>query len=330
MAFVRTPNQFYLVRFLLGICEAGFFPGVIIYLTHWFIHADRARALSGLIMAVPFSLAFGAPVSSLLLQIHWLGFAGWQWMFILEGFPAVVLGIITLFYLPDHPRDAKWLSPAARERLTTALESEKIAPVSSSISQSFRHVLTQRTVWLLALGIFCTNVGGYALVFWLPTTIQNLSGGTPASSVAWTTLPYCIGLFAAWWSGQSSDKRGERKWHCVAGQTGTAVFLALSAIPGQSFPLVMTWLSLSGFAAFFWGTPFWALPTAALAPSAAAIAVGFINICANLAGFVGSPIIGRLRDHGLSPQNCLLLLAACYLVGAMLVALVPVRRGTKT
>jgi len=321
MAFVRTPTQFYIVRFLLGMAEAGFFPGIIVYFMHWFPKADRARALSGLILAVPFSLALGAPVSALLLKVHWLGLAGWQWVFILEGLPAVVLGIVTLFYLTDRPQQAAWLKPESRAWLAGILENEKQLNPSTPRG-ALKQALREPNTWLLGLGILATNIGGYAFVFWLPTTVQNLSGGSASSAAAWTTLPYLLGLFSVLWSGRSSDRTGDRKWHCVAGQTATAVCLAASAIPGQPFLLVMFWLSLTGMAAFFWGSPFWVLPTLTLTQSAAAVAIGFINMCANLAGFIGSPIVGRLRDRGFSAQNCLLLLAACYLVGAVFVALV--------
>jgi ACS family tartrate transporter-like MFS transporter len=323
MAFVRTPTQFYAVRFLLGVAEAGFFPGIIVYFTHWFARGDRARALSGLILGVPFSLALGAPVSTLLLKVNWLGMAGWQWLFVLEGLPAVVLGIVTLFYLPDHPRDAAWLRPESRLWLADVLEREK-QPKPSTTRGVLKQALREANVWLLALGILATNIGGYALIFWLPTTVQNLSGGSASSAAAWTTLPYTLGLFSVFWSGRSSDRTGDRKWHCVAGQTLTAVCLGLSAIPGQPFALVMFWLCLTGLAAFFWSSPFWVLATLTLTQSAAAVAIGFINMCANLAGFIGSPIVGRLRDHGFSAQNCLLLLASCYLLGAVFVALVHV------
>jgi ACS family tartrate transporter-like MFS transporter len=123
-AFVRTPMQFYIVRFLLGVAEAGFFPGLIVYFTHWFLSADRARALSGLVMAVPFSLALGAPVSALLLDVKWLGLVGWKWLFLLEGLPAVILGFLTLLWMTDRPRDAKWLSAEERVYLESALEEE--------------------------------------------------------------------------------------------------------------------------------------------------------------------------------------------------------------
>ncbi|MCL5096857.1 MAG: MFS transporter [Candidatus Omnitrophica bacterium] len=327
IALVRTPSQFYWARFLLGVAEAGFFPGIIVYFTHWFAGRDRARALSGLLVAVPFSLALGAPISALLLKANWLGLAGWQWMFILEGCPAMVLGIATFFYLPDHPRDARWLTAEERQCIENILEQEKKqkqkqkqAARRSALIQALR----EPNVWWLALGICATNIGGYAFLFWLPTTIQSLSGGSPSSAAAWTTLPYALGLLSVYWSGQSSDRTGERKWHCAGSMAMTAVFLAMSAIPGQSFAWVMFWLCLTGLAAYFWITPYWVLPTLTLTESAAAVTIGFINMCANLAGFIGSPVVGWLRDRGVANQICLLFLASCYLLGAVFISLVRV------
>src|SRR4030095_1283767 len=152
-AFVQTPTQFYIARFLLGIAEAGFFPGIIVYFTHWFAGRDRARALSGLVLAVPFSLALGAPVSALLLDVQWFGLTGWKWMFTLEGIPAVVLGVVTLFCMTDRPRDAKWLTAEERDYLEGSLAAEAQAKLAYP-KGSFWRVLRLPTVWLLALGIF--------------------------------------------------------------------------------------------------------------------------------------------------------------------------------
>ena len=318
-AFVRTPMQFYVVRFFLGVAEAGFFPGVIVYFTHWFVGRDRARALSGLIMAVPFSLALGAPVSALLLDVNWLGLLGWQWLFLLEGLPAVVLGVLTLFWLTDRPRHAKWLTPGEREHLESALAAEaqaKEAGGKISIGQALR----LRNVWLLALGIFFTNTGGYALVFWLPTMVKHLSGGSDRSALLYSCLFYTFGLLSVFISGQSSDRSGDRKWHCVAGQVATALFLVVSAIPGQPFALVMGWLCLTALAAYFWPSPFWALPTLTLNASTAAVSIGLINMCANLAGYLGNHTTGWLRGHGFGDSVCLLFFAACYLLGGVLVS----------
>jgi ACS family tartrate transporter-like MFS transporter len=324
-AFVQTPTQFYVARFLLGVAEAGFFPGVIVYFTHWFVAADRARALSGLVMAVPFSLAVGAPVSALLLDVNWLGLAGWKWMFILEGLPAVVLGVVTLLWMTDRPRHAQWLTSAERDHLEGLLAGEARAKEAAGAATVWQ-ALRLRNVWLLALGIFATNTGGYALGFWLPTTIKNLSSGSDHSALFFSGLFYACGLIGVFVSGQSSDRTGDRKWHCVGGQVATALLLAGSAIHGQSFPLVMTWLCLTGLAAYFWPSPFWALPTLTLTASAAAVSIGLINMLANLAGYLGNHFTGWLRGQNASESTCLLFLAGCYLLGGVLVSFVDVKR----
>lgn len=322
-AFVRTPTEFYLARFLLGVAEAGFFPGIIVYFTHWFTAADRARALSGLVMAVPFSLALGAPVSAVLLDVRWLGLSGWKWMFLLEGLPAVALGILTLRWMTDRPRHATWLTPEERDALENRLADEARAKEIGGAT-TVRQALKMRNVWLLALGIFATNTGGYALAFWLPTTVKNLSGGSDTSSLLYSGLFYACGLVSVFLAGQSSDRSGDRKWHCVGGQVATAFLLAGSAIPGQPFPLVMTWLCATGLAAYFWPSPFWALPTLTLTASAAAVSIGFINMAANLAGYLGNHVNGWLRSRDAGETTCLLFLAACYFVGGIFVSFVRV------
>jgi ACS family tartrate transporter-like MFS transporter len=223
MALVRTPWQFYLARFLLGLAEAGFFPGVIVYLTHWFPRADRARAMAALVLGVPVSLALGARVSGSLLEVHWLALDGWQWVFLMEGLPAILLGSAVPFLLTDRPRQARWLAPAEREWLERTLESERRS-TSATSGMTLREALRGRTVWLLALGILATNTGGYALLFWLPTAVQNLlrASGRDAASAAvlnWVGLVYACGMAGVWLSGQSSDRTGERKWHCGAGSS---------------------------------------------------------------------------------------------------------------
>lgn len=334
MALVRTPTQFYVARFLLGLAEAGFFPGVIVYFTHWFPKRDRARALSAMLIGVPISLALGAYASGLLMRESWFGLSGWQLVFVVEGFPAVLLGVAMPFLLTDRPRDAKWLTPEERDWLESTLAAERTETARTG-SMTLRAALKQRTVWLLALGIFATNTGGYALVFWLPTAVQGLiqaTGGdhTPTAVLGWMGVIYLCGFAGVVISAQSSDRTGDRKWHCVVGQVGAGVFLVLSTLPGQSWPAVFAWLCLTGFFAYFWIAPFWVLPTLSLTSSAAAVAVGVINMCANLAGALGSPIFGAMKDAGLSSAACLTFLAACLALGAVFVAMIPVRRAGST
>ncbi len=320
-AFVQTPPQFYLARFLLGIAEAGFFPGIIVYFTHWFPMQERARAMSGFIVAIPLSLALGAPLSSLLLNVNWLGWKGWQWLFILEGLPAVVLGFVTLVYLTDRPRDAKWLSADERDYLEGVLAEEsraKNAARQFTIGQALR----TRNVWLLAMGIFATNMGGYALTFWMPTTVKNLSGGSDTTALLYSGVFYACGLVGVLYAGFAADRTGSRKWTCIAGQCATGIFLAMSAVPCQPFPMVLAWLILTGLTAQSWPPPFWALPTAALTASAAAASIGFINIFANLAGYFGNHLIGWIKVHGATDRDCLFFLASWYLLGGLIVSFV--------
>ncbi len=321
-AFVTTPGQFNLARFLLGVAEAGFFPGIIVYFTHWFPVRDRARAMSGFIVAVPFSMALGAPISALLLEVDWFGFAGWQWLFILEGLPAVVLGVVTLFLFTDRPRHANWLTQAERDYLENTLAAEAAAKESVqkvSISQALR----LPAVWCLALGIFATNTGGYALGFWLPTTVKSLSSGSDRAALFYSGLFYLLGVVGVLYAGFSSDRTGDRKWHCVAGQAATGLFLAASAIPGQPFWMVMIWLCLTGLVAYSWPPPFWALPTLTLTASAAATAIGLINIFANIAGYLGNHVFGWIKSNGATDSQGLFFLSACYLLGAAITSRTP-------
>ncbi len=323
--FVRTPGQFYFARFLLGVAEAGFFPGIIVYFTHWFTTRDRARALSGLIMGVPISLALGAPISALLLNVHWLGLAGWKWLFLLEGLPAVILGIVTFVILDDHPHQAKWLSASERDWLAEQLRAEALAK-QSAVGVSVSQILRIRNVWLLALGIFAANTGGYAFTFWLPTALKGISGSSTSSVLGMSGMIYACGIIGVFFSGQSSDRNNERKWHAAAGMGFTAVFLAASCIPGEPVWLVVMWLCLTAVSGNFWPSPFWALPTLTLGASAAAVSIGLINMCANIAGFLGNRNVGYLKSHGFGDRACLLTLACCFLVGAAIVALIDVPR----
>ena len=332
VAFVRSGWQFAGVRFLLGLAESGFFPGVIVYLTHWFPRAQRGKAMAGLVLAVPVSLALGARVSGWLLQQHWLGLEGWQWVFLGEGLPAVAIGVALPFLMTDRPSQARWLRPEEREWLERTLEAERREVAKSGVG--LVPVLRSPSVWLLAMGILATNVGGYAAAFWLPTAVKGLLVATgraagPSEVLNWLGFAYLFGLAGVWVSGRSSDWLGERKWHCIAGQVMAGMFLAASVAPGQSWAAVFGWLCAFEFFAFFWPPPFWVLPTLALSASEAAVAIGFVNICANVAGLLGSPLIGEMKQRGAGDPACMLVLAGCYVAGGVVIAALRIPRQGK-
>lgn len=333
-ALVETADEFYVARFLLGLAEAGFFPGVIVYFTHWFPRKDRARAMSLMLTGVPLSLTLGAAVSAGLLRLDWFGLAGWQWVYLVEGAPAVVLGVAVLFLLPDRPRNAKWLTTEEREWLERTLHAERQEAAARTGHMPLGRALRMPTVWLLALGILATNIGGFGLVFWLATTVKDFLGKQNATAddtavLLWTAPVYLCGLAAVLLSGWSSDRTGDRKWHCVAGQVGAACFLMLSVIPGQPWLLVYAWLCLAGFFANFWFSPYWVLPTLALTSSAAAVSIGFINMCANVPGFISNYVIGDLREAKSSIAAVMAFLAGGFLLGAVFISLVKVPHRTQ-
>lgn len=207
VGFVKTPVQFYSARFLLGIAEAGFYPGIIVHLTHWFARRDRAKAMAGFIVAIPVSLALGAPISALILKLHWLGLPGWRWVFILEGLPAIVLGIVTFFYLTDRPQDAMWLEPEERAWITQELEHEKAEKIAAGTVSVWR-AFGNRSVLLAALSICLANLGGYVFVFWLPTTIHQAAGFSPVLSALYSALPLAVAVGFVLWSGRAADRTG--------------------------------------------------------------------------------------------------------------------------
>src|ERR1051326_5854777 len=229
MGFIQTKSQFYSARFILGAAEAGFFPGIIVYFSHWFRYENRAKAVALFMAAIPIANIVGSPVSGLLLGINWLGLPGWRWLFILEGVPAIIFGIVTIFYLTDWPHQARWLPDDERAWLTSELEREKQAKQkvhSHSILEALRH----REVILLTLAYFFIVTANYGLNFWLPTIIKRLSGTTNFVVTLISALPYCVALVAILLLGWSSDRTKERRWHTALCMIAASVGLLLSVV----------------------------------------------------------------------------------------------------
>jgi ACS family tartrate transporter-like MFS transporter len=317
IGMVHTPMQFYLARTLLGIAEGGFFPAIIVYLTQWFTKRDRARAMAGFLIASPAALVIGSPISAFILQLDWFGVPGWRWMFILEGVPAVLVGIITIFYMTDHPRKADWLSPEEQEWIASQLEEEKQQKTAHlTIADALRH----RSVLLLALASCFGNIGIFAFVLWLPTMIQRSSGLSTVLSTAYSALPFICALVLIPIIGRYSDRTGKRKLCVVAPLILAATFLSLSAIPNQSFTVVLALLCATGAFTYSWGISFWVLPTLMLGEAAAAASIGFINIIGNLGSFFGPSIVGLLLSRGFSLTIVVFFLSSSFLVAALLVS----------
>lgn len=321
MGFIRNSTEFYWLRFLLGAAEAGFFPGIIVYLTHWFRYEDRAKAVAMFMSALPVSNILGAPVSGLILDVHWLGLSGWRWVFILEGFPAIVFGIATIFYLTDWPHQAKWLPEHEREWITEELDREKRAKKAAHV-YSVGEVLRNREVLFLALVYFLILIGTYGFTIWFPTILKRLSGLSNLAVSFLAAIPYIIGLGVMLWTGWSSDRMKERRWHTALPMFLAGIGLALATAAGDRIipALIMFCLAGAGVYAFF--PSFWTLPTSFLTETAAAASIGLINSLGNLGGFVGPYIVGYLRTvTGSFEAGMLCLVLSMLLAGALVLTL---------
>ena len=327
--FIQTKNQFYGIRVLLGAAEAGFFPGIIVYLSHWFRYQDRARAVAFLMAAISVSNFVGSPLSGFLLRLKWLGLAGWRWMFIIEGVPAIVFGVVTLFYLTDWPHQAKWLPEDEKAWLIAELErekKEKQAKHSLSILQALRH----REVVLLTLAYFFMVTANYGVNFWLPSIVKSLSG-LPNLMVSFlSALPYFVGFISILVMGWHSDKTGERRWHTALAMMTTSLGLILSVLTRDYTPIAvgMFCVVVAGTAGYLPG--FWALPTSFLTGTAAAASIGLINSFGNLGGFVGPYVVGYLSKKTDSYVAGILYLATSALVASFLILSLRATRKTVT
>ena len=326
MAFIHTARQFFIVRFLVGAAEAGFFPAVVVYLTHWFRALDRAKAVAGFYAAMPLSYVIGSPLAGLLLGLSWFGLRGWRWLFILEGIPAIVLGLVTLRYLTDWPRQADWLSGDERQWITTELEREKKAKQavrSYSIWQAFAH----RDVILLTLCYFFSLTGNYGIAFWLPTIVKRASSQSDLWVTTLTALPYLAGFLTQQFNGWHSDRTGERRWHAATPVLLSGLCLLLAITSQSSVAWSMVFFTLAGGAYYAFHPAFWAIPTELLSESAAAASIGMINSVGNLGGFVGPFLVGLLAAKTKSFD-----LGLWYLVGSFFISgilMLAVRSGWK-
>ncbi len=314
MAFIRTPMHFYTVRILLGVAEAGFFPGILVYLTHWFRSEDRAKACAIFMIAIPVANIVGSPLGGWLLGVHWLAIQGWRWLFIVEGIPAIVFGFITLFYLTDWPREARWLSPEEQQWITSELEQEALAKKAVR-SYKIWEALLQPTVIQLTLIYFFAVSSIYSLSIWLPTFLKRASGMSNFAVTMLSIIPYVAVLFAMLFNGWHSDRTNERRWHTAIPLILGVIAFSLTILAGSHFWFAFACLIVASSANAFLPS-FWPVPSAFLGESAAAASIGLINSIGNLGSLVTPSVIGYFLDktHSFTP-------GFLYVIASLLIAI---------
>jgi len=316
MAFVQGPNSFYTLRFLLGAAEAGFFPGIILYLSYWFPARQRAAVTAIFMAAAPLSTVLGSPVSGALLEMHGvLGFSGWQWMFIVEAVPALILGVVVLFYMTDRPEKAKWLRDDERRWLVNTMNAEA-ANKAGTASHSVWHGLADLRVIALSLVYFGTSAGLYTLGIWAPQIIKEF--GLSSLQVGFlNALPGIVAVVAMVLWARHSDRTGERTWHVVGACVLASLGLMFAGFAGTVLAVLLA-LTLVNIGISSAKPPLWSMPTMFLSGSAAAAGIATINSIGNLGGFVGPAMIGWIKDLTGSFQGGLYFVAGLLVLSAVL------------
>src|SRR5215469_15249271 len=322
--FVHSAAQFYIARFFLGLAEASFFPGMIVYLTHWFCSRDRCRAIACLYIAVPTASLVGSPIAGWLLGVHWWQLAGWRWLFILEGIPALLLGIVTVFYLTDWPSQAHWLTQDERHWLTGELRAELEAKKKIrdyTVLQAFcdKHVLLLIAGWFLAACGFLGNV------YWIPTFVKRLSGFSDRTVTLLLVVPALIAIAGMLVNGWHSDKTRERRLHAaIPLLVGASLYGTAIAQRHHLAPAISCLLVGSGLLQAFYPL-FWSMPTMILSESAAAASFGLINSIGQLGGLIGPYVIGFLNDRTHALTASFGFIALVYVAAASLILCLRIR-----
>jgi ACS family tartrate transporter-like MFS transporter len=318
-AFVTGETSFNIVRLLLGVAEAGFFPGIIFFLTLWFPTAYRARIIGWFMFAIPISTVIGAPISGFILGLEGTaGLHGWQWMFLIEAVPALLMTVAVLFYLTDRPIEAQWLEPAEREWLQGRLDRER-AERQSILDLNWLHAMTDWRVIALGLVYMGCNIPQYGLSFFLPQIVKAFGVSNVAAGLI-TAVPYLVGAIGMILWGMHSDRVGERKWHAVVALLAIIVGLGLASTTTDP-TIKMLFLCVAGFGFFAVLPVFWTLPTAFLSGAGAASGIAAVNSIGNLGGYFGPQAFGLLRDHTGSDVAGLIFLAGCAFIGMLIVLL---------
>jgi len=321
--FVHTVHQLYVVRFLLGLAEAGYYPGVVLYLTYWFRQRQQAQAIALVLVGIPVTSILGGPVSGLILDhVHWLGVSSWRWLLILEGVPAVVCGVLTYFFLPSRPAEAEFLARDEKDWIVAELAREREKRLGAhqiSVAKTFTHL----RVWHLASIQFTFLIGLYSLSFWMPQVVKSLSSHYSNTMVGLlAVLPQLAGLAAMVLVSRSSDRHLERRYHAaIPALAGGMGWLLLCTTTSPFVSMLL--LSLVAAGVYSIAGPFWSLPSEFLTGYAAASGIALINSIGNLGGFVGPYAIGAIRDRTGSLYGGLAFVGVSMIVSAVFLWLLP-------
>ena len=322
--FVHSVGQFYAARFFLGVAEASFFPGMVVYLTHWFCSRDRGRAIACLFSAIPAASLIGSPLAGWLLGVHWWQLAGWRWLFILEGVLAVVLGLVTVFYLTDWPRQARWLRHDERDWLVNELQTE-IQAKKKLRDYTIMEAFCDRRVLLLIAALFLAFTASIGTIYWIPTFVKRVSGFQDRTVTSLLLIPALMGIAGMLVNGWHSDKTTERHWHTAIPLVAVGLMFGLLIFARHELLLTLSFLLLgSGFVYVYLPT-FWTIPTMLLSESAAAAAIGLINSMGHVGGFTGPYVIGFLNDRTHSLTASFGFIALAYVAAASLILSLRIR-----
>jgi MFS family permease len=320
--FARTPMQFYVLRFLLGIAEAGFYPGVMLYLTQWFPSYRRSKVMASFLIGLPLASVLGSPISGWILQFSsgLGGLKGWQWLFVLEAIPSVVLGVVTLLYLPSTVRSAKWLSESEKLEVEEALRDDR-RDTRHSLGDAFR----SGRVWLLGAIDMCLMMAIYAIGFWLPSLIRESGVQSTGEIGLLSAIPSAIAIVALYAVGHHSDLRRERRWHIIIPMLTSAIALSASTMFAHNTVATITFFSVATAGVIAALPAFWCLPGTFLSGTAVAAGLAMIASMSNVGGFAATYLIGWLKDATHSSTVGVLFFASFLLLGAVLVWTLPAR-----
>jgi MFS family permease len=328
MIFVHSAWLFYLLRFLLGVAEAGFIPGILLYLTYWFPAPRRGKITAIFLAAIPMATIIGGPLSGFILQAvsGARGLSGWQWLFVIETIPSLLLGVATIVYLRDRVVDVKWLDPAEKQIVARAIAAEEGEKTGHThLGAAF----SDGRVWLLSVIYFTIVCGIYVISFWLPSLIKQAGAKDPLTIGFLTAVPYLVAMLAMIAVNVSGDRLRERRWHTLLPAVICSAGLAMTAFAGTNLGLAMVGLTLAAAGSSTAQAAFWCLPSTFLGGAAAAAGIALINSVGNIAGFVSNFFVGWMTDLFGTSQSALYLFGVIVVLGALLILAVPARLVNK-